>query len=407
MPNIRLDRLTRGQLRAMDIAASRRYSRLIWTGAIRQGKGVGASNAMLDTALRNAVLGIGNHQYAVAGATAGSFARNNELYLVDIAEQAGLRMPFRGGTRPHYDLGPGIAKFFLYGGDNKRSYHYVRGLTAHSAWVDESTLCDEQFIVTLEERLTYADSLLILTHNADAPAHWIKRKWIDSAHKPDTPRTALIDTDFRENPHYPEERRRQLEALNPNTANYKRAIGNQWAGPEGLIVPIPPSAYSEQDLPLIGDVIMDPGTASITAALLAVRLPDGKGLILDEYYWRGDEFGRRPDYEHVRAIRDKWRIGRVILDPAGASMRAEWQAQGFFTDLANNAWDEGIQVVNNALYQGELLIHPRCVELTGESNTWRWNDTQTAPIKSANHLIDCLRYYAMDRWPTLRSYFLR
>ena len=202
MSELELRELTQGQAEALRVAHDPEYNLLIWTGAIRSGKGVGTANAIIDLAIRNALQGIGNGEYILGGATSSSFMRNNEPYLIDIASQAGLRLVPRSRPTPHYDLS-GMAKFHIFGGGNKRSYHALRGMTAHSAWIDETTLCDELFVTTVLERCSFDDSQVVLTHNADSPTHWLKADWIDA----DLEGSYILDSDFDENIYYSDERR--------------------------------------------------------------------------------------------------------------------------------------------------------------------------------------------------------
>ena len=243
---------------------------------------MGAANGLVDLAVRRYFNGEDNNSYLLAGSTAGSFARNNEEYLVDISQQAGLSFKFINDTKPHYDMGPGMAKFYLFGGGNKRSYYSARGATVHSAWVDESTSVMSNLLTRWWRGAPSGTHWSSSPHNADKPNHWLKTKYIDTPGE----KTKLIYTDFDENKHYSETRRQDLKKLNPNTPNYKRAILNIWAGADGLVIPISPEHCTDEYYQPAGDVIMDPGTASVTAALLWVPTTYG-WLIADEYYWEG------------------------------------------------------------------------------------------------------------------------
>ena len=398
MPLINLQKLLKGQKTLLKSTEPL----IIWYGSVRSGKGVGAANWMLDKAIRDAVEGRGNRTHILGGSTMSSFVRNNEPYITDIAEQAGLSVKLKNDVKgPHYDI-EGI-KFYVFGGDNKRSYYPVRGITAHNAWVDEVTLCDEQFVTTIAERCSFDDSQMVLTTNADNPLHWLKLNWIDS----EIEGRQIITSDFEENIHYSDERRGVLKKLNPHTANYKRAIQNLWAGAEGMIIPIQPEHYDEKKHPLIGDVFLDPGTAGTTAAVLFNRTGIKKFTVVDEYYHIGDIQGRLTDEEHIDRILAKgWQISSLFVDPAGASMKAAAQRKGLHPRNAPNSFESGVQAANNALYSGDLKINPKCQYLLMEASGYIWNPQGTKPVTTPDHLMDCLRYGSLQHFPAYTSQLL-
>ena len=402
-PLIKHDKLNPSQRQLLAQMRGGEVDRAVWIGSIRSGKSVGAAVAIMDIAWRAAASGSGTGDYIVGGATAGSVERNNLDYLICAAEARGVTPRMRGGRMPHLDCGV-LGRFYIFGGGNARSYMPVRGMTAHSAYVDEATLCDRRFIETVWERCTFDDSRMIMTANADSPLHWIKTEIIDRPPR----RMAFLETDFLENVHYSDARREELLALDPNTANYKRAILNQWAASEGLIIPVPGEALVREDqFTPAGDVVMDPGWANITAALLFVKTEYGH-LVADEYYWDGGRMGRRPDDAHIREIAGRWQIHRLIVDPASASMKAAAAALGYWPEDAQNPFEEGVQVVNNAIYSGKLKINHLCRNLMSELGGYRWNIGGTAPVPTApDHAADCLRYGAMDKYRGMQSMLLR
>lgn len=400
---VRLDDLNPTQLECLRLLREGVANLIIWTGSVRSGKGVGTANAFIDLAVRNAAQGNGNGQYIVAGATLGSFVSNNEPYLIDIAEQAGMTCNLVGGMRSHFDLGPGLAKFFVFGGGTKRSHHAVRGLTAHSAWLDESTLHDRQFVETVIDRCSFDDSVVILTQNTDVPAHWIREEHIIEP----GPKTRLLESSFYENKHYSDVRRADLLAQNPNTAHYKRTILNQWAGEEGLVYPIEDEYLVLEDYKPAGRVYLDPGTASVCAALLWVRTKYG-WLVAEEYYWNSDRMGRRDDYDHLQDITRRWNIEKLVVDPSGAHMCQAARKMGLHPFIARNDRKIGIQITNNVLHLKKLRIHRvNCPNLLSEAGSLKWNKRLNLPEAGPDHALDCLRYGAHDNFPTTHSQLLR
>ena len=397
---VKLDELLPGQREILPVVRNPEIDTIAWIGSIRSGKGVGCANAIIDLIIRNRVeKGYEKLNYIFGAQTGGSFQRNNEAYLFDICDQAGLSAKFVGGTRPRYEIG-GIATAYLFGGDTQRSYLPVRGITAHSAWIDEATLCNQMFVQTVAERCSFDDSKVILSSNADRPTHWLKTDYIDA----EIEGFYLIESDFNENRHYSEIRRNRLKRLNPDTANYQRAIMNVWAGEEGLIIPIRPEHIIEDKLSLTGYIVVDPGTAGVTAATLWTQTDYGWAIV-DEYYHTGSKQGRISDKTHIERMRSKgWTILGATVDPAGQSMKAAISEMGWYADNAKNSFDTGIQTVNNALYSGNLKIHKRCENLFKEASGYIWRETSETPDpKSADHLMDTVRYGAMKYCPNSRT----
>ena len=380
-------------------------SLIAWIGAVRSGKGVGTAHALLQLSVRKAREEGRALTYILAGSTSGSFLANNLEYLIDISEQAGLSAQYTTGDgQPRVEVKLAdtlIAAMRVYGGGNARSHFALRGLTAHSAWIDEATLVHPDFIRTAIQRCSYSDSRVILTSNTGTPTHALKVDYIDSG------AATLLETDFHENVHYPEERRAELLGLNPNTADYARAIQNQWAAEEGVIIPIMPEHYDSDTAPeTIGTVVIDQGTAGTTAALLFQRTDYG-WLVADEYYHVAARQGGLTDREHLIRIFSKWQGMKVIIDPAAAQMRADAHRLGLNPLGANNQFERGVQVTNNALYAGKLRVNPKCRNLLTEAGGYVWNPSESAPVPTApDHLMDCLRYGALDKFPAFATTLL-
>ena len=375
----------------------------IWVGAIRQGKGVGSAIALVDAAIRVAEGGDGidDNEWIVGGNTQTSFMRNNEGYLADCARMNGLRWRYTSnldGRGPGFLLGGDVARMFLFGGDNAASFQKVRGITARGAWIDEATLVDEQFFQTAIERFSYDDAFMIATSNADNPLHWLKVNYMDSA--PET--TLALTSDFDENQYYSDVRRERLKALDPHTPNYKRAILNEWAADAGLIINIPDSALTTERFPTRGTIVIDPGVGSTTAALLFVPREGDKWLVAAEYYHNADAEGYRlTEAEHLDRILHKWpNPDRMVIDPAGAPMRQVAMERGIPVSYAKNDFDVGVQVVNNVLHTGGIRVHEGCHTLRLECATYKWNERERQPEPGPDHLADCLRYGAVDKFPT-------
>ena len=395
--------LTPGQETLMKcVYSDDRAPLVIWTGAIRSGKGVGAALALITMAVDNAVnRGVDNAVYIAAGNTVGSFLNNNQSYLYDAAEHLGVAISYHGG-RNEFTLPQIGASIKVYGGGNRGSFHTLRGLTAHSAWIDEATLVDKQFFTTALQRCSFDDSVVIATTNADAPQHFLRTEHIIPIQ--DAKRAGmLIESDFNENLYYPQQRREELLSINPNTTDYQRALQNRWVQGEGLIIAYDEALHStDLRLPhMNGVVALDDGTAGVTAALLFQPIPQTRAwMVRDEYYHDGGRLGRKTLAAHLNAIRTRWGVQRLVVDPAAAGMKAEATALGMMPLNANNDFLSGVACVNNALYAGALTIHNDCINLKLELGGYIWNASGNAPIIGApDHAADALRYGCMNILP--------
>lgn len=382
---------------------------ILWVGSVRSGKGVGSSVTVVHDALARFRKTLRPSTYILAGATSGSFMANNAEYLYDASSHFGLDARYTTSeAQPRIELalaGRLVASLRIYGAGNARSHFSLRGLTAQSAWIDEATLCHPDFIRTAFQRCSFADSRLLMTTNAAAPTNHIKRDWIDSS----PAGLAVLETDFHENVHYADERRDILLSTNPHTADYARAIRNQWAGDEGQIIPILPEHYDDTTLVQNrkGDVFLDDGTAGTTAAILFVRTPYGH-LAADEYYHDGQRRGRLTTEQHLIEITRRWEIDRLFIDRAAAGMKAQASRMGYFPRNSKSEFEPGVQSANNALYSGKIKVKSKaCPNLISEAGGYVWSPSERAPIPTApDHLMDCLRYAARELYPASYSMLL-
>lgn len=399
---VKLDQLHPNQ-RLCIAAADGDAEVICWTGPYRSGKGIGTAVALIRLALRNLRLNRGNHQYYVAAQSAGSFVRNNGAYIQDICEQAGLSVKLvAGGLYPHYLIGD-VIKLFLFGGGTARSAMMARGPTIHSAWIDEATLCQPDFIRTVHSRFSFDGGTLFLTQNADSPSNYIKVEYIDAP----KPRWCIINGTFYDNPHYPDSQRRRV-LDDPNKGSfYQRMVDNLWVGVEGLIYPIGQEHIVDDAVPLVGYAAIDAGTAGTTAGLLFAKTDYGY-LIADEYYHKRDNDGMLSEQEHLRRMQVKWRIRQWRIDRAAAPMRADAVYGGLAaTPSEGRRVIEGVQLVNNALAMGKLRIHRRCANLIREAGGLIWNLSMTGPkLGLDDHAADAMRYGVEWLMPEVQSLWL-
>ena len=386
------------QKQLLSVLHSGKYHTCVWCAPVRQGKGWGTGNGFADLTLRMAIKYRNpGFRYILGGESQRSFIRNNLVYLRRAYERMGLRVL-------HDDEGyyvPGLCRLDIFGLGSRNSENSMRGATTHSAWLDEATLLDEDAVEEVYHRCSYGDSVVIMTTNADTPHHWLKKR-IDSGN----PGLVYLKSDFDENIFYDEDRRNLIRSRNPNTGNYRRKILNEWVSDEGLIYVIPKEKeISDDNLGNRGIVVMDPGIAGTTAALLFVRTGNTY-VVADEYYHDANYQARITDADHLTKMRQRWRIDRLLIDPAAAHTRAVAHGMGLLVEYAPNDFENGVAIVNNVIYDGQVKVHQKCVNLLRECSALTWDEFGKSPLPGADHAADCLRYGCAYLFPDQVSQFL-
>lgn len=121
-------------------------------------------------------------------------------------------------------------KIYLEGASNSQAEGKIRGMTLAGAYCDELTLFNEEFFVMLLSRLSEEGAKLFATTNPDAPAHWVKRGYLDNKS------LDLLSLKFTldDNPFLPAD---YVAALKKefHGAFYERYILGEWVAAEGRI----------------------------------------------------------------------------------------------------------------------------------------------------------------------------
>ena len=361
-----------------------------WTGTVRAGKGVGGAFWLYRQAAMSMLQG-GVKDFLVGGVTIDSFRRNNEDYILEVFQAAGCRISVE--ERSYFSVPDFGVTIFILGGGDTRSHTRVRGMTTHSTWLDEAVLLDKEFVLTADDRMSDANSSMLLTTNADKPSHWLKHRYID--HDPGCS-VLRLESSFVENLSFPDERAEELLKRSGDPHNL-RMVRNLWVQNEGLIYDVQDKWLSDRDVGQTGMAIVDPGLSKRTAALYLTRAPDG-WEISQEYLHDASLSPRLDAAEHVRRIKAKFGgISRWVWDPEDTGFGlAIKKTEGRSPFRATKPVNRGISVTLDMLHSGRLKINKRCTELRSELDGYAWSKTSDAPDSTTPHdLADCLRYAAM------------
>ena len=153
-----------------DAVVGQDYRRLLWVSSVRGGKTATVIYALVSHAIHNFMHGIGNGQYLLGGNNTEAVVRAQRLYWIEICKRLGLsRSDTSGAARTTLASKRLDAKFHIFGGSKKGSDDALLGQTATSAYLDEGSTLDEGFLLEVERRLTFAESMLVVTSNGGAP----------------------------------------------------------------------------------------------------------------------------------------------------------------------------------------------------------------------------------------------
>jgi len=314
-------------------------------------------------------------------------------------------------SRHRYEYANG--SMLIYGGmadDEQREN--VRSMSLDIAWLEEATRFNEADYNELLARMrgnAASWRQIVASTNPDAPTHWIKRRLIDGleAH---VYSSAAVD-----NPHNPEQYAAALDAM--TGIQRQRLLEGKWTQAEGVIY----DNWSHENItheaeynPANGAVYWGiddgyvygggPGTLSYhpRVVLLAQITPIGGLNVFAEYY-RTLELAETT-ISSVRALGYP-APSVVAVDSSAAELRGRLAGAGIANFGATHSVSEGIKNLRRFICDGNgqrlFRVHPRCVNLIRELQTYRYSDStagvsagEPKPEKLDDHGPDSARYIA-------------
>lgn len=390
----------------------------LWEGAIRSGK---TYASLLRWAMYCATSAIPG-ELVVISRTRDSAARNVFATLAD---------PGKFGELAHHvSYTPGAAqatilgrKMWVLGSSDIRAENTIRGLTGAGAYIDEATLLREDYFTQIINR-QWDGAKVFATTNPDNPAHWLKKKWIDRAHRGEIDGWRDWKFVLDDNPALSEKRKQDYR--NDNTGLlYRRNILGEWVAGEGAIYPeVEPFPWA--DLPKMHRLLavgMDYGVQHATTAILLgiAHNLDAKGNRLGSTLYLIDEWGYDPAHHQGRRVTNEqlsrmfqdWLYDtehlpyktalmpeHVFVDPGGggAGMSVQLQVDGVKgVALPDKDVSYGIGVMSSLLTNGRLKVSTRCTGFLEEAPGYAWDAKKAekgedAPIKQADDYLDSGRY---------------
>lgn len=378
----------------------------IWHGPVRSGKTV---SSLLSWWLFCASAPPG--ELAIVGASMDTIYRNVVVPMQDPAlwgTQLARQVSYTARAPRGKILG---RRFHVISGSDATSETRLRGLTLAGAYADEAVVLPENFWNMLLSRLSVEGARLFATTNPDAPAHWLRKRFLLRSDELD-----LAEFLFRidDNPSLSQA---YITALKSEYTGlfYKRFIEGKWVAAEGAIYDSFDEDTAVVDIvPPIASWLaagVDYGTSNPTAAVLLGLGIDKRLYITSELWVDAKETGRQlTDAEQAARFGD-WLAGaaipgtrlrgvrpeHVVVDPAAASFKVQLWNDGWNVADADNAVVDGIRVTSSLLASGRLRIHRSCTRLIEALPAYAWDSRAQArgedkPLKVDDHLPDALRY---------------
>lgn len=277
-------------------------------------------------------------------------------------------------------------------------------------WMEEANAFTEldfnELIARMRGKATDYTQFLLST-NPDAPNHWINQRLIIGG------QATVRYSGAMDNPYNPPEYRDRLESL--TGILYQRLVEGKWIQAEGVIfdnfdpaLNITADAEYNPDWDVIWGVdegyVQGQGIGHISyhprVVLLGQVTPQGGMNIVHAYYATQEQ--AETTIENVLALPYKHPYIAYVDSSAQSVMARMWD-YNITTSGATHRVSEGIKNVRRMICDGKgvrlLRIHPRCVQLINEMQSYRYDDQskvadvgEPKPMKLDDHGPDALRY---------------
>lgn len=124
---------------------------------------------------------------------------------------------------------------YLEGANDVKSLRKIRGMTLTGAYLDEASLHNQDFVRTINGRLSTKGAFMIATTNPEEPTHWFKKDYIDAIGIDKRVWHFVLEDNCFLNADYI--KNVKAEYLNMGNAYYQRYILGLWVRAEGAVYP--------------------------------------------------------------------------------------------------------------------------------------------------------------------------
>jgi len=278
----------------------------------------------------------------------------------------------------------------------------IQGSTLAFALVDECSCIPEPFFKMLETRLSVPGAQMFVTCNPEAPAHYLKKQYLD---RPDIHDIVHWTFTLDDNPVLDEAYKKAIKASFTGVW-YKRFILGEWCQASGAIFPdfdhdnIYTHPHPSPTYYLVG---VDYGTTNPTAAVLCAVTPNKWPQIRveEEYYYDAGKTGvPKTDAQLVNDIKKfiSYRnVTAIYVDPAAASFKIALRNEDLPVVDANNDVLLGIKTMSKFISGKNIVVQQGCKTLIEQIQSYAWcpkaqDRGEDKPIKKDDHICDGLRY---------------
>lgn len=382
---------------------------VIWHGAVSSGKTIGSLFKLLMKIATAPLTG----EIVIIGRTRDTVYRNIMQALMDPT--------IFGELTDHiaYNRGAPTATIFgktvhIIGSSDVRAENIIRGMTISIAYLDEATLVSEEFFNMLHSRLRVRgyNCQLFVTTNPDAPAHWLKTKWIDREGDPDLS-IKVFHFGIEDNRHnlpegYIEARMAQFSGL-----WFDRFILGLWTMADGVIYDMfDPARHVVESLPEMHRLIaigIDDGVQHPAAGILLGIGTDNRLYAVTE--WAPPSGTPADRSKHLRLfMAEHGTPDYLFVDPSAASLKMQLNRDGFRNVVnAANSHKAGLGLVASLLSTEQLMVHTSCTNLLAEIGGYVWDKKaakkgEDKPVKENDDFCDAWRYAVLTSRPWWQQY---
>ena len=122
---------------------------------------------------------------------------------------------------------------YLEGANDSQSMRKIRGMTLTGAYLDEASLHNQDFVRTVNGRLSAPKAFMIATTNPEEPTHWFKKDYIDAQGIDKRVWHFVLEDNIFLDPDYI--KNVKAEYLQMGNAYYQRYILGLWVRAEGAV----------------------------------------------------------------------------------------------------------------------------------------------------------------------------
>lgn len=273
-------------------------------------------------------------------------------------------------------------------------------------WMEEATAFEESDFNMLGSRMRGTAApwrQIVLTTNPGGPYHWIHRRLIQGGEA-----NAYVSR-ASDNPHNPTDYQAWLESL--TGIEYKRLVRGLWVQAEGVVFDnFNPELHVTEDAEYDGHNAVvwcvddgyvhgeGPGTLTYHPRVFLLAQENGRGgmRIFNEYYATNET--EETSIANVKAL-GYGTPDVAYIDSSAAQLKARLWTSGIQTFGATHKVAEGIKNVRRMFGANLITIHPRCVNLIKELQSYQYDPNTTSssggerrPQKIDDHGPDALRY---------------